>query len=88
MAASKKKKRTSRWHDGVTPIEELGDCDRLAHEIVDEYGDLTPSVGRIMDSEELDDDQRLAALTAFQSSLGQVDDPNRDPRTAIANAQA
>lgn len=86
MAASKKKKlKTSRWHDGVTPTDELGPCEQLAHQIVTDHGDLTPSVERIM-SAELDDDQRLLALTSFHDSLGQIGDPNRDPRTAIANA--
>jgi hypothetical protein len=37
---------------------------------------------------ELDDDQRLAALSSFHASVGQIGDPNRDPRTAIANAMA
>lgn len=84
--ATKKKTPTSRWHDGVTPVEELGACDQLAHELVSEFRDLTPSVERIMNAEELDDDQRLTALTSFRASLAQIGDPNRDPRTAIANA--
>ena len=87
MAASKKKQKTSRWHDGVTAVDELGPCEQLAHQIVTDHGDLTPSVERIMMAE-IDDDQRLAALTSFHASLGQIGDPNRDPRTAIANASA
>lgn len=87
MAASKKKQKTSRWHDGVTAVDELGPCEQLAHQIVTDHGDLTPSVERIMTAE-IDDDQRLAALTSFHASLGQIGDPNRDPRTAIANASA
>ena len=87
MAASKKKQKTSRWHDGVTAVDELGPCEQLAHQIVTDHGDLTPSVERIMMAE-IDDEQRLAALTSFHASLGQIGDPNRDPRTAIANASA
>lgn len=87
MAASKKKQKASRWHDGITPVDELGACEMLAHQIVTDYGDLTPSVERIM-AAELDDDQRLVALTSFHDSLGKIGDPNRDPRTAITNAIA
>lgn len=87
MAASKKKQKTSRWHDGITSVDDLGPCEQLAHQIVSDYGDLTPSVERIMLAE-IEDDQRLVALTSFQQSLGQIGDPNRDPRTAIANALA
>ena len=87
MAAAKKKPKTSRWHDGVTPVEDLGPCEQLAHQIVTDYGDLTPSVDRIMTAE-IDDEQRLVALTSFHDSLGAIDDPNRDPRVAIANASA
>ena len=87
MAASKKKQKTSRWHDGVTPVDDLGPCEQLAHQIVTDYGDLTPSVERIM-AAEIDDEQRLVALTSFHAALGQIGDPNRDPRTAIANASA
>ena len=85
--AAKKKPATSRWHDGVTPIEDLGECEQLAHRIVSDYGDLTPSVERIM-SAELDEDQRLTALTSFHDSLSEIGDPNRDPAVAIANAMA
>lgn len=87
MAASKKKQKASRWHDGVTSVDELGPCEQLAHQIVTDYGDLTPSVERIMTAE-IDDDQRLTALSSFHASLGQIGDPNRDPRQAIANATA
>lgn len=85
MAANKKKQKTSRWRDGVTSIDELGPCEQLAHQIVTDFGDLEPSVERIMIAE-LDDAQRLVALTSFHTSLGRVGDPNRDPRVAIANA--
>lgn len=82
---AKKKVPTSQWHDGTTPIDELGETELMAHELVSEHLDLTPSVVRIMDAE-LDDEQRHAALTAFRASLSELGDPNRDPRVAIANA--
>lgn len=85
MAAGKKRLVTSRWHDGVTPIEDLGACEQLAHSVVTDYVDLTPSVERIM-AAELDEGQRLVALTSFVESLARVGDPNRDPRVAITNA--
>jgi hypothetical protein len=87
MAAKKKQPATSRWHDGVTPVEELGPCEQLAHRLVSEYRDLTPSVNRIMEAD-LADDERLTALTSFRDALGSIGDPNRDPRVAIANASA
>ena len=37
---------------------------------------------------ELDDDQRNLAITLFRDSLDADADPNRDPRVAIATAEA
>lgn len=76
---------TSRWSDGSVSVDDLGPRERLAHEIVSAYGDLLPSVVRIMEAE-LDEEQGLAALTAFRDSIDTAGDPNRDPRVAIANA--
>lgn len=84
---AKRKLPVSRWHNGTTPVEDLAPTEQLAHEIVTEFGDLTPSVERIMDAE-LSDDERGVALNAFRDSLGTIGDPNRDPRVAITNAQA
>lgn len=84
---AKRKPPVSRWHNGTTPVEDLAPTEQLAHEIVTEFGDLTPSVERIMDAE-LSDDERGVALNAFRDSLGTIGDPNRDPRVAITNAQA
>lgn len=81
----KQKRSKSGWYDGTVPFEELAPNQQLAHTLVSDRSDLTPSVERIM-SAELDEAQQLAALTAFQASLGSFDDPNRDPRVAIANA--
>lgn len=83
MAA--KKPTLTRWYDGKTPLEELDASEQLAHEIVLEFGDLAPSVTRIMEAE-IDDDQRLTAMVSFRDSLQEPTDPNRDPRVAIANA--
>ncbi len=85
MAKAKSKKVESRWSAGATSVDDLAPRERLAHEIVSAHGDLLPSVERIMDAE-LDEDQSLAALTAFHESIGTAGDPNRDPRVAIANA--
>ncbi len=81
MAVAKKKKST-RWFNEATAVEDLGASERIAHEIVLQYGDLSPSVDRIMNAE-LDDDQREKAMTLFQASLGVIDDENRNPAVAI-----
>lgn len=83
----KRKVPVTRWHDGTTPLEELTPSEQLAHQIVSDFGDLAPSVERIMEAE-LSDDAREQAMNAFNESLGNLDDPNRDPRVAIANAQS
>ena len=75
------------WNNGTTPVEDLAPNERLAHQMVSEFVDLTPSVDRIMTAE-MSEDARHEALTAFRDSLGRVGDPNRDPRVAIANALA
>ncbi|MFK8025552.1 MAG: hypothetical protein AB8G26_16455 [Ilumatobacter sp.] len=82
----KKKVAATRWHDGVGQIEDLSDVEQAAHAIVTERRDLEPSVGRIIDAESLDDEQRLVALNAFHASLSDPDDENRNPMVAIANA--
>lgn len=82
---AKAKNVSSRWSDGSVSVEDLAPRERLAHEIVTAYGDLLPSVERIIDAE-LTEEQSLAALTAFRESIGTAGDPNRDPRVAIANA--
>ncbi len=85
MAASRKKTKPTptRWYAGDAPFEDLSASEQLAHEIVQEYRDLAPSVERIMVAE-LTEPQRHRALELFQTSLGDLGDPNRDPRNAIA----
>jgi hypothetical protein len=65
--------------------DELEGAHLIAHEIMSARRDLLPSVQLIMESE-LDDEVRASAMGLFQEALGDLDDPNRDPRTAIANA--
>ena len=59
-----KKQPATRWFDGSTPIDELPPTEQLAHALVSQYGDLAPSVDRVMEAD-LDDDQRGRALQAF-----------------------
>lgn len=82
---AKAKKRVTRWADGETDIEELGPNERIAHELVSEFADLSPSVEKIMDAE-ISEEGRGEALELFRSSLGSIGDPNRDPRVAIVTA--
>ena len=87
MVTSKKKKpRPTRWYDGDTPFEELEPSEQIAHNIVQEFGDLTPSVERIM-AADLTAPQREQAISLFQASLDGLDDPHRDPRHAIDTAR-
>jgi hypothetical protein len=65
--------------------DELEGALLTAHEIVSERRDLVPSVQRIMDAE-LDDATRDRAMELFRASLGDLDDPNRNPNVAIENA--
>ena len=91
MAASnkrptrKKQLRSTRWYDGDTPFDDLDPSEQIAHRIVQEFGDLAPSVERIM-AADLTAPQRQLAIGLFQTSLDDLGDPNRDPRHAIATA--
>ena len=87
MAAAKKKPRSTRWHRADTPSEDLDPSEQIAHEIVVDFGDLEPSVARIMDAD-LTAAQRQHAINLFQASLGNHGDPHRDPRRAIEAARA
>jgi hypothetical protein len=85
MVASKKKPRPTRWYKGDVPLEELDPSEQIAHHIVQEFGDLAPSVERIM-AADLTAAQRLSAIDMFRASLRTPGDPHRDPRNAIATA--
>jgi hypothetical protein len=88
MAAAKKKQvRTTRWYGGDIPFDELDPSEQIAHIIVDEFGDLAPSVERIM-AADLTEPQRQSAISLFQASLDDLDSPNRDPRQAIDTARS
>ena len=87
MVTSKKNPRPTRWYDGNTPFDDLDPSEQIAHHIVQEFGYLTPSVERIM-AADLTTPQRQQAINLFQASLDDLDDPNRDPRHAIATARA
>lgn len=82
---AKAKKKVTRWSDGTIDPEELAPHERLAHELVSEFADLSPSVEKIMDAE-ISDEGRVEALELFRRSLDAADDPNRDPRVAIVAA--
>lgn len=60
---------------------------RIAYEIVLERRDVLPSVERIMNAG-LDEPVTLEALSLFRTALGDPLDPNRDPRAALAAAEA
>jgi hypothetical protein len=70
------KKAAQKLGEGHTPSE------AVALAILGEYGDLAPSVNRILASD-LGEEGRLHAITLFQASLGVPGDPNRIPATAI-----
>ena len=89
MAAKAKpttRRTAASWLSPGSPAA-LGPTEQLAHEMLATRPDLEPSLARIM-SAALDDDSRHRALTLFNTALADLSDPNRDPRNAIANAQA
>lgn len=57
-----------------------------AHALIRQYGDLEPSVNRIM-AADLSEPARLHAVELFQASLGVPGDPNRMPLNAIEAAR-
>lgn len=81
------KKPITPWSAAGASLDDLGPCERMAHDIVAEHRDLLPSVDRIM-SETMSDDERLKAMNLFQTSLGTLGDPNRDPRVAISTSMS
>lgn len=54
----------------------------LADEIIAAYGDLAPSVNRIMSTEGLEEDGRMHAISLFRDSLQTPGDPMRHPTKA------
>lgn len=68
----------------ATP-DELEPANRIAYDLIHDRRDLLPSVERIMTAD-LDEAQRLRAMTLFRDSFAEVGDPHRDPRVAIAKS--
>ena len=86
MAKKSKNDVVFRWSASRDAGAEPDSCEALARDLVAQFGDLLPSVTRIMEAD-LDAEQRLMALTLFSESLTAIGDPNRDPRQAIDNAR-
>ena len=82
MAAAKK--RTKANPANQIAEEDMSPSQRVARDILVDFSDLRPSVNRIMDAD-IDETQRMRAIEQFRAALGSTDDPNRDPRYAIAN---
>lgn len=78
-----RKSAPNPYRDTATP-DELGPADRIAYDIVADRRDLLPSVERIMNAG-LDEPATMQAITLFRDALVAFDDPNRDPRVAIAS---
>ena len=75
-------KRT-RGKQAATPLHDVStESGQIAQEIVDQYGDLAPSVNKIMGAG-LAEPGRLYAIGAFRGALASPSDPMRDPRNAI-----
>lgn len=85
MVAKKRAATPSSPYLTTTDVEDLSPANRAAHEIVTIRGDLSPSVGRIMEAG-LTEDETVQALTLFRDALSTPGDPHRDPRAAIAAA--
>lgn len=81
-----KKPKPTRWYSGDEPFDELDPSEQVAHSIVQEFGDLAPSVDRIM-AADLTGAQRLEAISLFRASLDELGSAHRDPRAAIEAAR-
>lgn len=79
-------KQRSGKKAAATLPENRAESEIVADAILARYGDLAPSVRRIMQAG-LDEAGQLRAITAFQGSLGVPDDPMRNPLNAIAAGQ-
>ena len=87
MVTKKAAKGAGNPYLGDGNLEAMSPPKRLAYEIVAERRDVLPSVDRIMNAG-LAEDETVTALSLFRTALGSLDDPNRDPRTALAAATA
>jgi hypothetical protein len=66
---------------------DMSGSQQLAHDIISQFVDLTPSVNRIVEAP-LSEAGRLHALTLFRDSLSSPGDPMRHPARALAAGQA
>jgi hypothetical protein len=80
MATRRKTKQPPVGYDDMTGSQQL------AHDIISQYVDLTPSVNRIVEAP-LSEAGRLHALTLFRDSLSSPGDPMRHPLKALAAGQ-
>lgn len=80
------KPRKAATKRGVKPNSVLAEdhtpSEAVAHAIRMEFGDLSPSVNRIMNAG-LHEAGTMHAITLFRDSLGVPGDPNRNPMVAI-----
>lgn len=68
----------------VAPTHDIStESGLIAHEILQQYGDLAPSVNKIM-AAGLTEQGQLHAIDAFRGALSTPADPMRDPSNAIA----
>ncbi len=87
MARAKKTSKTSgAAFFGDVTLENMTEAQRVAAAILNDYGDLAPSVRRILDAE-ISEDDRHRAMVLFQNSLTGAGDPNPNPTVAIANGR-
>jgi hypothetical protein len=82
MAANSKKPKAAP--PKTRSLEDMTPSERIGHGILAAFGDLAPSVDKIMQAP-LSEAQRLRAITSFEAALRTVGDPHRDPRYAIAH---
>jgi hypothetical protein len=71
-----------RKAQGPVLPEDHTESEAVAHAIISESIDLTPSVNRIMNAG-LSEAGSLHAINLFRDSLGVPGNPNRDPAVAI-----
>lgn len=86
MAPRKPKNQPAGGLLADVPEDQLTGSQRVALAVLADYGDLAPSVKRILEAD-LSEEERHRAMTLFQASLTGSGDPNRDPRTAIVNSR-